>query len=49
MMGVLNSIDTDALAQKMMLEQFVTEAAVAREVRFRELEASEPPTMTFVC
>ena len=33
---MLNNLDTDVLAQKMILEQFVAEAAVAREVRSQE-------------
>eukprot|EP00439_Symbiodinium_sp_Y106_P045084 s1206_g5.t1 len=47
--GVLNNLDTDVLAQKMILEQFVAEAAVAREVRSQELEALHQSGLTFMC
>ncbi|CAE7938787.1 unnamed protein product [Symbiodinium sp. KB8] len=47
--GVLNTLDTDVLAQKMILEQFVAEAAVAREVRSQELEALHQSGLTFMC
>ena len=46
---MLNNLDPDVLAQKMMLEQFVAEAAVAREIRSQELEALQQSGLTFLC
>ncbi|CAE7638187.1 unnamed protein product [Symbiodinium pilosum] len=49
LLDLLRNIDPDVKAQKMILEQFITEAAVAREVRFQELQASREAGVTFLC